>query len=72
MHVGTIWIDGLLALLDTIERADQLVNQVATVINYLTSDLKNVGEALETARHKQEFGIQNYPGTGRRAQKAFP
>ena len=48
----------LVALLDTIERADQLVNQVATVINYLTSDLKNVGEALETARHKQEFGIR--------------
>lgn len=48
----------LLALLDTIERADHLVNQVATVINYLTSDLKNVGEALETARHKQGFGIR--------------
>lgn len=48
----------LAALLDTIERADQLVNQVATVINYLTSDLKNVGEALETARHKQDFSIR--------------
>ncbi|NYF23882.1 sensor histidine kinase [Sporosarcina sp. JAI121] len=48
----------LVALLETIERADHLVNQVATVINYLTSDLKNVGEALETARHKQEFGIR--------------
>ncbi|WP_370642890.1 sensor histidine kinase [Sporosarcina sp. ACRSM] len=48
----------LAALLDTIERADQLVNQVTTVINYLTSDLKNVGEALETARQKQEFGIR--------------
>ena len=51
-------IDGLQALLDTIERADQLVNQVTVVINYLTSDLKNVGEALETARHKQDFGIR--------------
>ena len=48
----------LVALLDTIDRADHLVNQVATVINYLTSDLKDVGEALETARHKQEFGIR--------------
>ncbi|WP_399633249.1 sensor histidine kinase [Sporosarcina sp. SG10008] len=48
----------LVALLDTIERADQLVNQVATVINYLTSDLKNVGEALENARHKQDFSIR--------------
>lgn len=48
----------LSALLETIERADQLVSQVTTVINYLTSDLKNVGEALESARHKQEFSIR--------------
>ncbi len=48
----------LVTLLETIERANHLVTQVATVINYLTSDLKNVGEALETARHKQEFGIR--------------
>ena len=48
----------LVVLLETIDRADHLVNQVATVINYLTTDLKNVGEALETARHKQEFGIR--------------
>lgn len=48
----------LAALLGTIERADQLINQVSVVINYLTSDLKNVGEALEDAKHKQEFGIR--------------
>lgn len=48
----------LAALLSTIERADQLVTQVTTVITYLTSDLKNVGEALETARYKQDFAIQ--------------
>lgn len=48
----------IVALLDTIEKADQLVNQVTTVISYLTSDLKKVGEALETARQKQEFAIQ--------------
>lgn len=48
----------LVALLETIERADHLVGQVSTVINYLTSDLKNVGEALETARYKQEFSIR--------------
>ena len=46
------------ALLETIERANHLVNQVTTVINYLNMDLKDVGEALETARHKQEFGIR--------------
>ncbi|WP_301109010.1 sensor histidine kinase [Sporosarcina sp.] len=48
----------LALLLSTIERADQLVNQVTTVITYLTSDLKNVSAALETARHKQDFAIQ--------------
>ncbi|SKA95472.1 sensor histidine kinase [Sporosarcina newyorkensis] len=48
----------LVMLLSTIERADQLVNQVTTVITYLTSDLKNVSTALETARHKQDFAIQ--------------
>ncbi|WP_342508761.1 histidine kinase [Sporosarcina sp. FSL K6-2383] len=46
------------ALLVTIERANHLVGQVTTVINYLNMDLKDVGEALETARHKQEFGIR--------------
>ena len=46
------------ALLETIEKADHLVNQVTTVITYLTSDLKKVGEVLESARQKQEFAIQ--------------
>jgi len=48
----------LVELLDTIERADQLVSQVTTVSNYLTSDLKDVGEALETAKYKQDFAIR--------------
>ncbi|MEK3935534.1 sensor histidine kinase [Sporosarcina sp. FSL W7-1349] len=48
----------LAGLMETIERADQLVSQVTTVVNYLTTDLKNVGEALESARHKSEFGIR--------------
>lgn len=47
----------LVALLDTINRADQLVNQVTVVLNYLTSDLKVVGEALEDAKNKQDFAI---------------
>ena len=46
------------ALLGTIEKADQLISQVAVVVNYLTSDLKNVGEALENARHRKEFAIR--------------
>ena len=57
----------LTALLETIERADQLVNQVAVVSNYLTSDLKNVGEALETAKHKQDFAIRIIRSSRRRA-----
>ena len=40
----------LRALYETIERADHIVNQVNVVINYLTSDLKNVTLALEQAK----------------------
>ncbi|WP_074432914.1 sensor histidine kinase [Bacillus ndiopicus] len=45
-------------LYDTIKRADQIVNQVNVVVNYLTSDLKEVGQALEQAKIKQDFGIK--------------
>lgn len=45
-------------LFDTIERAGHIVNQVNVVINYLTSDLKNVSLALEQAKIKQDFGIR--------------
>ena len=48
----------LRALYDTIERADHIVNQVNVVISYLTTDLKEVGAALEQAKVKQEFGIR--------------
>ncbi|MFJ7735997.1 sensor histidine kinase [Lysinibacillus sp. NPDC097287] len=48
----------LKGLLDTIERADHIVNQVNVVLNYLTSDLKHVGLALEQAKQKQDFGIR--------------
>lgn len=47
----------LRSLYDTIQRADQIVNQVNVVLNYLTSDLKNVSAALERAKSKHEFGI---------------
>ncbi|ATP39060.1 histidine kinase [Solibacillus sp. R5-41] len=46
------------ALYDTIERADHIVNQVNVVINYLTTDLKDVSAALEQAKIKQDFGIR--------------
>lgn len=47
----------LKVLYDTIQRADHIVNQVNVVLNYLTSDLKNVSAALEEAKLKHEFGI---------------
>lgn len=45
-------------LYNTIERADHLANQVNVVIQYLSSDLKNVGIALEQAKMKHDFGIR--------------
>ncbi|TQR21374.1 sensor histidine kinase [Psychrobacillus vulpis] len=48
----------LQGLLEMIDRADQLVNQVNIVLNYLTSDLRDVGEALENAKIKQDFTLK--------------
>lgn len=45
-------------LLETIEKADHLVNQVNVVLNYLTYDLKHVGPALENAKIKEDFTIK--------------
>ncbi|MGX9133364.1 sensor histidine kinase [Rummeliibacillus sp. JY-2-4R] len=45
-------------LLDTIERADHLVNQVNVVLNYLTFDLKHIGPALENAKMKEDYTIK--------------
>jgi len=43
---------------DTIDRADHLVSQISVVMNYLMSDLREMGEILEDAKLKQEFGIK--------------
>ncbi|SFA44452.1 two-component system, NarL family, sensor histidine kinase DegS [Parageobacillus thermantarcticus] len=48
----------LIGLKETIERADLLVGQVTVVLNYLTSDFRQVGEFIEGARQKQEFGLK--------------
>lgn len=45
-------------LLETIQRADQLGEQVSFVMNYLTSELQDVGKALEDAQHKQGFAMK--------------
>lgn len=48
----------LKGLKQTIDRAAHLVSQTNIVLNYLTQDLKYVGEALEEAKQKQEFGLK--------------
>lgn len=48
----------LLGLTQTIERAEHLVSQITVVMNYLMSDLKQVGEVLEDAKMKQDFGLR--------------
>ncbi|HEY4552397.1 MAG TPA: sensor histidine kinase [Bacillaceae bacterium] len=48
----------LLALQETIERADSLVSQISIVSNYLVSDIKGIGEVLEDAKIKQDFGLR--------------
>ncbi|RST77473.1 histidine kinase [Siminovitchia acidinfaciens] len=48
----------LIILQQTIERADTLVSQISIVSNYLVSDIKEMGEALEDAKMKQDFGLR--------------
>ncbi|WP_313800895.1 sensor histidine kinase [Cytobacillus sp.] len=48
----------LIGLQETIERAEHLISQITVVMNYLTSDLQQVGEMLEDAKMKQDFGLK--------------
>ncbi|MBS4208272.1 sensor histidine kinase [Bacillus sp. FJAT-50079] len=48
----------LLALQETIDRAESLVSQITIVSNYLVSDIKEIGEVLEDAKMKQDFGLR--------------
>jgi two-component system sensor histidine kinase DegS len=48
----------LLGLNDTIDRADQLISQISVVMNYLSSDVKQMGKVLEDAKEKQDFGLK--------------
>lgn len=43
---------------ETIDRADQLISQISVVMNYLASDVKKMGEVLEDAKAKQDFGLK--------------
>ncbi|WP_433744839.1 sensor histidine kinase [Falsibacillus pallidus] len=48
----------LRSLQETIDRAENLVSQISIVLNYLLSDMKQVGKALEDAKQKQDFGLK--------------
>lgn len=48
----------LIGVQETIDRADVLISQVSVVMTYLTSDLKEMGQALEDAQLKQDFGLK--------------
>lgn len=48
----------LLVLQETIERSESLVSQITIVSNYLVSDIKEIGQALEDAKMKQDFGLR--------------
>jgi two-component system, NarL family, sensor histidine kinase DegS len=48
----------LMGLNETIERAEHLVSQISVVMNYMMSDIRQMGEALETAKQKQDFGLK--------------
>lgn len=48
----------LMGLDETINRADQLISQISVVMNYLMSDLKLMGEELQNAKAKQDFGLK--------------
>ena len=48
----------LTSVKETIQRADHLVSQISVVLNYLTGDLKQIGELIQDAKAKQEFGLR--------------
>ncbi|MBU8905979.1 sensor histidine kinase [Desertibacillus haloalkaliphilus] len=48
----------LLSLEDTIERAETLAGQMNVVFNFLTGDLREVGEIVDDAKEKQQFGLK--------------
>ena len=48
----------LLGINETIERAEHLVSQISVVMNYLMSDLRQMGEIIEDAKMKQDFGLK--------------
>ena len=58
---SSFWINeqtssvGFLGLDETIDRADQLISQISVVMNYLTSDLKQVGEDTQNMQKQNKI-----------------
>lgn len=48
----------LLKLSETIERADQLINQINAVIHYLSGDLQAMADFVHDAEEMQKFGVK--------------
>jgi two-component system, NarL family, sensor histidine kinase DegS len=48
----------LMNISDTVERAENLLGKISVVLNYLTDDLKDVYDTLESAKQKEEFGLK--------------
>ncbi|SEM65355.1 two-component system, NarL family, sensor histidine kinase DegS [Mesobacillus persicus] len=48
----------LIGLTNTIDRAGDLASQISVVMNYMMSDIRQMGKALETAKQKQDFGLK--------------
>lgn len=48
----------LVQLKATIQKAEHLVGQVTVVLNYLTSDLQQVGEVVASAREQRALGLK--------------
>jgi two-component system, NarL family, sensor histidine kinase DegS len=48
----------LVGLNCTIDRAGDLVSQISVVMNYMMSDIRQMGAELETAKQKQDFGLK--------------
>ncbi|MFV8826444.1 sensor histidine kinase [Alkalihalobacterium sp. APHAB7] len=48
----------IVSLKETVERAERLVGQMSVVYNFLSSDIQQLGEKLEEAKEKQEFGLK--------------
>ncbi|NGP44948.1 histidine kinase [Bacillaceae bacterium SIJ1] len=48
----------IMNLRKTVERAETLGSQITVVLNYLTGSFQQVGEMIEDAKQKQEFGLK--------------